>query len=105
MSRIHIAGASVLALVAGAGVAAAADIPNYEAPPAAAYSPAPAWSWTGPYVGLQGGYGWGAGTVTNNGWLGGAYAGYNFQPSTTWVDYWGVVARIGAATPTSKRSC
>ena len=86
MSRVYILGASMIAIVAGAGVAAAADLPRYRAPPPAlVYTPAPAWSWTGPYVGLQGGYGWGGGTVTNNGWLGGAYAGYNFQPNTNWV--------------------
>ncbi|MCR4282679.1 MAG: outer membrane beta-barrel protein [Bauldia sp.] len=89
MLRIRILGASLgaslVALVTGAGLAAAADIPDYVPPPAAAYSPAPAYSWTGPYLGLQGGYGWGGGTVGNSGWIGGAYMGYNFQTSTNWV--------------------
>jgi outer membrane immunogenic protein len=78
-------GASLLATVAGVGVAAAADIPGYVPPPAETYNPAPAWSWTGPYVGLQGGYGWGGSTIGNSGWLGGAYMGYNFQTATNWV--------------------
>jgi outer membrane immunogenic protein len=86
MLRIQTIGASLLALVAGAGVAAAADLqPTYTPPPTAAYSPAPAWSWTGPYLGLQGGYAWGGSSVTNNGWTGGPYAGYNFQTSNNIV--------------------
>jgi outer membrane immunogenic protein len=86
MLRIHTLGASLLALVAGAGMAAAADIPPlYSSPPAAAYNPAPAWSWTGPYLGLQGGYAWGGSTIVNNGWTGGVYGGYNFQTGNNLV--------------------
>ncbi len=82
MLSIRTIGVSAIALVAGAGVAFAADLPNnYQAPPAAAYNPLPAYDWTGPYVGLTGGYGWG----TASGWLGGAYAGYNFQVDPNWV--------------------
>lgn len=78
------AGASLLALIVGTSASGAADISNYEPPPAAPiYTPAPAFSWTGPYVGLTGGYGWGS--ANTDGWLGGAYAGYNFQTSTNWV--------------------
>lgn len=57
---------------------------------------APAFDWTGPYVGLQAGYGWDdnsdipwgnvGGPLVNNdgpleaeGFLGGVYAGYNYQ--------------------------
>jgi outer membrane immunogenic protein len=80
------AGASLLALIVGTGVAAAADLSNYEPPPAApAYTPVQAFSWSGPYVGVTGGYGWGSGPGHENGLLGGAYAGYNFQTSTNWV--------------------
>ena len=88
MLRIRTLGAmgtSLIALVAGTGLAAAADFPNYEPPPAAVYNPAPAFTWTGPYVGLQGGYGWGGGTIGTSGWIGGAYAGYNFQTGTNLV--------------------
>lgn len=86
MLRIQTIGASLLALVAGAGMAAAADLqPTYTPPPAAAFTPASAWSWTGPYLGLQGGYAWGGETINNNGWTGGAYAGYNFQTSNNIV--------------------
>ncbi len=66
----------------------AADLPRpvYKAP--AYYSPEPVFSWTGFYIGINGGYGWskfsGTGTfgpdsVTARGWLGGATAGYNYQ--------------------------
>jgi len=66
----------------------AADLsrPVYKAP--AYYSPEPVFSWTGFYIGLNGGYGWsrfdGTGTfgpdsVTAKGWLGGATVGYNYQ--------------------------
>jgi outer membrane immunogenic protein len=83
MLRIRTLGAGLAAsllIAAGAGSAHAADLsqPTYNAPQPA-YTPAQAWSWTGGYVGLLGGYGWGAGTVSNNGWIGGAYAGYNLQ--------------------------
>lgn len=70
---------ATLATVAGA---AAADLPNYEAPPpAAAYNPAPVYSWTGPYAGLVGGYGWG----TADGWSGGGFIGYNLQTNQNLV--------------------
>jgi outer membrane immunogenic protein len=80
-------GAGLFALVAGTGVAVAADL--YQSPPSSAapdYAPTSAYAWSGPYVGLQGGYGWGSSDVDGlvvplNGWQGGAFAGYNFQPS------------------------
>jgi outer membrane immunogenic protein len=75
-------GAGALALTASAGMAFAADLPTYTPPPASqVYNPAPAFSWTGPYLGLTGGYGWG----TSSGFKGGGYAGYNFQINPNWV--------------------
>lgn len=70
--------ASAVALVSAA---AAADLP-VEAPPAAIA--VPSFSWTGPYIGVQAGYGWGnskaAGrSVDPKGALVGGYAGYNFE--------------------------
>jgi outer membrane immunogenic protein len=87
MLRIRTLGASVVALVAGAGMAVAADVyqDTYQDPAASIYNPTPAYSWNGPYVGLTGGYGWGGGSISNSGWLGGAYAGYNFQLDNNWV--------------------
>ncbi len=83
MLRIRTLGASAVALIASAGFAAAADLGSYEPPPAPIYTPASAFTWTGPYIGLQGGYGWG--NHAASGWLGGAYMGYNFQTGTNWV--------------------
>jgi outer membrane immunogenic protein len=82
--RIRTMGAGVIALTVSAGAALAADLPRYQPPPAApVYTPTSAFNWTGPYVGLTGGYSWGSGN--GNGWLGGAYLGYNFQLDPNWV--------------------
>ncbi len=82
MFSIRTIGVSALALVGSAGIALAADLPDYQAPPAAqVYNPTSAYNWTGPYLGLTGGYGWG----TTDGWKGGAYGGYNFQVNPNWV--------------------
>jgi outer membrane immunogenic protein len=97
MLRIRTLGASAVALVAGAGMAAAADIYQQQDTVAPIYNPTPAYSWNGPYVGLTGGYGWGGSTISNDGWLGGAYAGYNFQLDNNWV-----VGLEGDITATSK---
>ena len=88
----------VLAAIAltGAGFAVsaqAADIPYYGArPPAyAPYTvpqPLDCYSWAGPYLGGNLGYAWGS--VDNNrtkpsGFVGGVQAGYNWQPSPSFV--------------------
>lgn len=97
MSRIHLMGAAAVALLVGVGGATAADL--YAPPPAAAeviYSPAPAFSWTGAYMGGLLGYEWGSGHVRRNsqrngqdvdpeGWMGGVFGGYNFQTSGMFV--------------------
>ncbi len=88
MSRIRILGASAAVLLTGTALASAADLPRYGAPPPASqsyYNPAPVYSWSGPYVGVTGGYGWEGGTVSGNGWIGGAYAGANVQTPTNLV--------------------
>jgi outer membrane immunogenic protein len=94
--RISLAAAT---LVAASCAASAADFgQRYKAP---VYS-APAYaSWSGFYVGLNGGYGFGKASVTNDvgttgdfnvkGALVGGTAGYNFQTGT-WV--WGVEGDI-----------
>ncbi|MER9920119.1 MULTISPECIES: outer membrane protein [unclassified Mesorhizobium] len=57
---------------------------------------APVFSWTGGYVGLQAGYAWGNGNIDEiggpgfvdtdpDGFLGGVYAGYNYQMSNNIV--------------------
>lgn len=71
---------------AGISGANAADAIQYEEP--APVIAASAFSWTGGYVGGQIGYGWGksrfnnsdfAGNLKPDGFLGGVYAGYNFD--------------------------
>lgn len=70
-----------LAVVLATGSAVAADMNRgrYNAP---AYTPPPAYSWAGPYIGGNFGYQWG--DTTNNptepsGILGGVQGGYNWQ--------------------------
>jgi outer membrane immunogenic protein len=84
----YVACVAALALGAGLVSANAADIrqpaPVVKAP---AYV-APVFNWTGPYIGLSGGYGWGdddfrggafPGSSSHDGWLIGATLGYNWQ--------------------------
>jgi outer membrane immunogenic protein len=90
MSRRSILGASLVALAFGTGAAGAADIYAPPPPPAAIYNPAPAFSWTGGYVGGILGYGWGTPKVGGTTWsadgvTGGVFGGYNFQPSSNFV--------------------
>jgi outer membrane immunogenic protein len=85
MLRMRILGASLIALSAGIGTAAAADLYT-PASPQASYGPTPGFNWNGPEIGLIVGYGWGnaknaAAKFDADGWAGGAYAGYNFQPA------------------------
>ncbi|MGL4325588.1 MAG: outer membrane protein [Beijerinckiaceae bacterium] len=83
--------ATLLAGAAMIGAASAADLPSRKVAPVAFV---PAFSWTGFYVGLQGGYQWGrtTGTLANaagllpdpaaynpNGMMVGAHVGYNYQ--------------------------
>jgi outer membrane immunogenic protein len=117
MKRLMLTGIAVVSLAVGP--VKAADLK-----PAAMYMKAPvmtAYSWTGFYVGLNGGYSWGqsstdftitgvtAGSASQNmnGWVGGGQIGYNWQAGT-WV--YGLEADIqatgqkgtfGLATPTS----
>jgi len=99
MLRIRTLAAGVAAsLLTTAGSALAADLsqPSYNPPPQ--YAPAPAaWSWSGAYGGLIGGYGWGNGYVSNNGWIGGGYLGYNVQTNQHLV-----IGVEGDLTATSK---
>lgn len=80
---------------AALGIAVLSAMPAYAAdvvfqePPAPQPAPmdfAPIATWTGPYAGLQFGYGFsgrvnrdGAEAISTDGWYGGAFAGYNMQ--------------------------
>jgi outer membrane immunogenic protein len=91
MRRVLISTISLLALTASS--AFAADIPRaapaYKAPALVA----PPFSWTGLYVGINGGYGWGTSTWSGfgadadpKGGLIGVTLGYNWQfPGSPWV--------------------
>lgn len=89
MSRVHIASAlAALGVLTAGGAAFAADLPAYE-PPAAVAAPVPSFTWTGGYLGVQAGYGWGRSTygaagvgstrTRPEGFMLGGYAGYNYQ--------------------------
>jgi outer membrane immunogenic protein len=79
MKSLFTASVSALALVAGLVSAQAADIQQravVKAPPIVA----PVFTWTGPYVGISGGYGWGDSRGFDvDGALLGVTAGYNWQ--------------------------
>ncbi|WP_020177808.1 outer membrane protein [Methylopila sp. M107] len=70
--------ASVAAIAVAVPAAQAADLPMEPAPVVSA--PVPSFSWTGPYIGVQGGYNWQrASNAKVDGWSVGGYAGYNYQ--------------------------
>jgi len=104
---------SSVALATISGSAFAADLPS-RAAPAPYLPPPPVWTWTGFYVGINGGYGgdrmsYGTGIgstrVTSSGFLGGGQLGYNWQFPTSQfvlgveVDFQGSSIRASAETP------
>jgi len=96
--------AAAAALAIAVSGARAADLPVYQPPPAAV--PAPANDWSGFYLGIHGGYGFGetdvsipalafAASYDIDGWLAGVQAGYNIQ-SGMWL--FGLEADIAYST-------
>jgi len=85
---------SALAIL-GTGAALASDLPIKA--PARMYNPAPAYSWSGLYGGISGGYAWGENTINDDhlptfsgklkpaGWFGGGQIGYNTQFAPHWL--------------------
>ena len=81
------------ALTAMSQVATAADLPaRPPAPMAPMYSPAPAFSWAGFYIGANAGYGWAntsadgiPGSSNLDGFVGGGQIGYNWQMASPLV--------------------
>lgn len=83
MKKTTLVGALALGLLSTS--AFAADLPSRKMAPAAPVTYAPAFAWTGFYVGANAGYGFGqiskAGTLFNDpaGFVGGGQIGYNYQ--------------------------
>jgi len=100
VKTIAIAVAAIATLIATRASAADLESPVYKPPPVA---PVPTYSWTGFYVGLDGGGAWAAnqsvsdvacstcntfpasGSLKGSGIIGGIYAGYNFIVAPTWL--------------------
>jgi outer membrane immunogenic protein len=90
MCKPYLAGAA-LAMLAVSGAAQAADLPSRRAPQDY-YAAPPVFSWTGFYVGLNAGYGWGSFTDGSDqllgkpsGFVGGLTAGFNWQAMPNFV--------------------
>jgi len=77
--------AIVAAMLASASAATAADLPRRNAAPAASFTSAPLFTWTGVYAGVNVGYGFGAFTGAGgnfqdpSGIIAGGQLGYNYQ--------------------------
>ena len=96
MYRLVIVVAAALAGLSNCGFAYAADLPLAPAYQAAVVPPVPVYTWTGIYLGVNGGYGFGQQTPGSlfgdsfsafnynaNGWLGGLTAGAQLQNGHT----------------------
>jgi len=98
---LMLCGVFIAAVTTTAALAADLSRPSYKAP----VYVAPGFSWSGFYVGINAGYGWGnvsfSDPVTGNftdkatGWLAGGTVGYNLQTGS-WV--WGVEGDIDYST-------
>ena len=108
MTKLIRNGIAVAALLVAPMAALAADLPqpSYKAP---AYSAPSYANWTGFYVGLNGGYGFGtsdwdapAASLSPKGALFGATLGYNFQTGV-WV--WGVEGDFDVSTMKDSIAC
>ena len=89
MKRVILAGLGALAVAMTMGAANAADLPRRQAMPVKAPMYAPVYNWTGLYVGINGGGGWGrsdwtgpvgsTGSFNVDGGVVGGTVGYNWQ--------------------------
>jgi outer membrane immunogenic protein len=123
MKRALLSTIAVAAIATAAQSAVAADLARRPLPPQQAVvkaPPPPIFNWSGFYVGVHGGYGWGrsqfdapaagTGTFSANGWLLGGLAGVNYQVGQTvlglegdinWSDMSGSAACGGTSCETS----
>jgi len=111
--RLWLAGVTALALTTGSAFAADLGQPLYKAPPPPVVAPP---TWTGLYLGIEGGWGWGHAAQTDatgfdsgrynvNGGLVGGTLGYNWQVNQaivlglegdgSWADIHGSTAGVG----------
>ena len=90
MKRVCVVAIGALASMFAVQASLAADIPRRAPPPAPAAFVPPIYNWTGPYIGLSGGGGWGESSWSNtesfdiSGGLIGGTIGYNWQQGP-WV--------------------
>ncbi|HEU5017681.1 MAG TPA: outer membrane protein [Pseudolabrys sp.] len=109
MRKLLLAGVGIFAL--GITAASAADLGPVQQPPVKApvYVP-PVWSWAGPYIGINGGYGFGrsnfsspfsSGDFDANGALVGGTLGYNWQFGQTVIGLEGDIdwSDMGGTSP------
>jgi outer membrane immunogenic protein len=109
MKRLFAAGVALLAL---AGTAAAADLyaPHYNGPPPAAY-PVPLFTWTGFYLGVNGGGAFGsstwdtAGSITTSGGVVGGTVGYNYQINHFVIGAEADIDWVGISATTTTAAC
>ncbi|WP_439497706.1 outer membrane protein [Bosea sp. (in: a-proteobacteria)] len=112
MKKYLLSSVAAIGLVA-AGAAAAADLPSRKGPVAAPVYYPPVFTWTGFYVGVNAGYGFGQIDSTNlgiiggyddpDGFIGGGQIGYNYQIGQ-WVvgleaDFQGADLKASATDP------
>jgi outer membrane immunogenic protein len=94
MNRVLISTAAIVGLAVASQTALAADMPVRKPlpPQGVVKAPPPIFNWSGFYVGVHGGYGWGSSSINDpafgasydtNGWLLGGLAGVNYQVGQT----------------------
>ena len=99
----HVAAIGVVAMIAVASTAHAADVVQSEPPPAAPLENPPLNTWDGPYAGISLGYGFGGkttpdtGDIKPDGFVGDVFAGYNLQNG---MFVYGIEGDVGYANVT-----